>query len=200
VIDIVPCDFTVWLRARLNRKVPLSMYTRFTVALIAVGLGACNDASVPLEQTFTDPVTGSKTPMSVLKLGQLEVAAMRDKPEGFGTVTIRGKPVVGYLCMPDESCDIYVFDASDAAVTVRTRARGAGLKAVEVNGSKWLTWDTNADGQVDTRVHRGSDSVEIWIDGQWLPRTTTGVGKDRQYFSGNREVVWTEEGWMYRGT
>jgi len=141
--------------------VPQSMLTRFIAIAIALALNACSSECRPQEKVFVDPIAGSKTVMNVVKLGDLEVVAMRDKPDGLGTLIIRGKPIVAYICGPNGSCDISVFGGKVPAVTVTTQARGEGLKEVQVEGSEWSTWDTNADGQIDMRIRRESKTVEI---------------------------------------
>ncbi len=176
------------------------MLTRIAAVLAMGALCSCSGKSAPTEQTYVDPITGSKTSVSVATLGGVQVVALREKPEGFGTLSINSKPVVGYVCSPDESCDISVFIGKAPRVTVKTRSQGEALKEVQVFGSNWATWDHNGDGQTDTRVRNQSKVVEIWLDNQWMLRTSAGTGTERKYLVGGREVELSEKGWVYRGT
>jgi hypothetical protein len=175
-----------------------------TMAVIAlVSLSACSKAPAPQgqkyeDQKYVDPITGEITVMSVVTLGKLEVVADRNKPDAFGLISVRGKTIAGYSCEPDGSCSISAFDGKNPDVTVKTRPRGEGLKEISVWGSEWFTVDSNADGQSDFRTRHGSKTSEIWLDGKWVSITTTGKGKDRKTFVGDRGVMLSDKGWVYR--
>jgi hypothetical protein len=179
---------------------PHHMLPRFvTTAWLATMLIACGRNSTQHDAFFTEPVTGSKVVVTVADIRDVELVASRDNPEGLGTLNIRKKPVVGYTCLPDGSCDISVFNGNAPAVIVKILPNGHGLKEVEVDGSEWFTWDKNADGQIDTRVNVKTNKAEIWLDGEWRLETTIGNGKSRKYFADSREVVFSPKGWSYSG-
>ena len=160
-----------------------------TATLLVSVLIACGRHPRQHDAVLTEPVSGLKTVVTVADLHNVELVAARDNPEGLGTLSIRGKPIVGYTCLPDGSCDISVFGGNIPDVTVRTLPNRRGLKEVEVDGSEWLTWDRNADGQMDTRVGVKTHQSEIWLDGRWVLMTIAGNGTHRKYFAGGREVV-----------
>jgi hypothetical protein len=177
------------------------MLTRIVAALALIGLGGCSKVSTPVKTSeITDPLSGSKTIVDVVNLGDLEMVAARDRPDGFGTLNVRGKPIVGYTCSTDGSCVISIFVGKLPAVTVSTQSKGTALEKVWVVGPEWSTFDNNGTGLSDTRVASGSKVAEIWFNGQWTPRTTTFDGSKRRYFVGDREVVLSKKGWVYRGT
>jgi hypothetical protein len=174
--------------------------TRVIAALTIASLGACSKNSTPVEKSYVDPISGSKTVVNVVDLGDLELVAARDRPDGFGTLNVHSKPLLGYSCSPDGSCVISIFVGKVPSVTVSTQSEGKVLKEVWVSGSEWNTFDHNGTGLSDSRVAIGSKTAEIWLDGEWTPRTTTLDGGKRRYFVGGREVVLSEHGWVYRGT
>jgi hypothetical protein len=170
-----------------------------TATLLAYELIACGRSPKQHDALLTEPVSGSKTVVTVADLHNVELVAARDNPEGLGTLNVRGKPIVGYTCLPDGSCNISVFGGNIPAVSVRTLPNGRGLKEVEVDGSEWLTWDKNTDGQMDTRVGVKTNQSEIWLDGRWVLTTIVGNGKHHKYFAGGREVVFSQKWWSYSG-
>jgi hypothetical protein len=179
------------------------MIIRTIAAIALVSLSACTKAPAPQgltseDQKYVDPTTGEITVMSVVTLGKLEVVADRNKPDAFGLIRVRGRAIAGYSCEPDGSCSISAFNGKNPDVTVKTRPRGEGLKEISVWGSEWFTVDSNADGQSDFRTRHGSKTGEIWLEDKWLPITTTGKGKDRKHFVGDREVMLSDKGWVYR--
>jgi hypothetical protein len=180
--------------------VPLKMRTPIIAAFTVASLGACTKGSTPVEKSYLDPISGSKTVVNVVDLGDLELVAARDRPDGFGTLNVHSKPILSYSCSPDGSCVISIFVGKVPSVTISTQSQGRALKGIWVTGSEWNTFDNTGTGLSDTRVANGSKVAEIWLNGQWTPRSTTFSGGKRRYFVGDREVVLSEHGWVYRGT
>jgi hypothetical protein len=167
---------------------------------MAVVLVGCARHSVEERRVFKDPLSGTDTMMRVVHLDDVEVTAADLAPSTMTIVSVGGVPVVGISCLSPKQCEIHAFNRKTISATVNVSRDGTKPMTVDYFGTGWYVWDHNGSGQPDTRVARGSNVVEIWVDGAWKERRYTGEGKMKRYYVGDREVSFTPSGWIYVGT
>jgi len=174
-------------------------YARLPVAFCLV-LCSCTSHTVEQRRVFKDPLTGTDTMMRDVHLGDVEVTAAEIAPSAMTIITVAGLPLAAISCMEPKQCNVYAFNGRTIGATLQVSRDNSMPLSVQYSGTAWEVWDHNGTGQPDTRIGRGSKVVEILIDGVWSARRSTGVGRERRYYVGDREVSLSQLGWRYLGT
>jgi hypothetical protein len=138
--------------------------------------------------------------MRVVRLDDVEVTAAEFAPSTMTIVSVGGTAVVGISCVSPRECEIHAFNGKSIGATVNVSRDGGKPMAIDYIGTDWYVWDHNGSGQPDTRVARGSNMAEIWLEGAWKERRYTGEGRMKRFYVGDREVSLTPSGWKYVGT
>jgi hypothetical protein len=172
------------------------------LSILALGLllSGCSRHTAEELRIFKNPLSGTDTTMRVVHLGNVEVIAPDDAPSSMTMVSVGGSPIAVVSCGTPAQCRVDVFDGKLITATVGASHDALGGMSIQYYGTAWSVWDHSGSGQVDTRIARGSDVVEIWVESAWRERRSTGSGPERKYFVGDREVTLTQTGWHFVGT
>jgi hypothetical protein len=167
---------------------------RFAVILAVASCVVACSAKQPGElKSYKDPTSG-------------EITMMRDVPLGSVRVVGPEKDLADLLQVWTDDHLVFSSARTDTgaliglggapAVIEATVDKAGKVTSMKWWGSKYLSIDTNLDGQADTRAALDSQQVEVWIDSQWKVRTTLGEGRAATFYVGDRQVSLTKDGWQ----
>jgi hypothetical protein len=161
-----------------------------------VGFSGCSNGPDTRTQTVSDPITGQPVEVRISTIGDVEVLV----PTGESSTVlfyVKGRPIASTMLLGDHRITDILDRKFISVATVESLETSGEPLSIKYGHAGWLVIDENFDGQLDTRGSGKPVVTDVWLDGKWQRRATSGEGKERRYFVGDKEVALTSSGWVF---